>query len=575
MKIIQLENNDTENIIKAKEVLAENGFQCSLEELEHLAEMEQLIEEKKLEFKVAQLEHQISELDVLYQQLTKRVRGFVKMEISSGKMSIVDKFLANLSSYSIDKWKKTPNFIQTIVHPDFEDYYASCFAEMKKGIVPKLMEYKIIKQDGEERWWLQFNIGAFDINGKLVSISAVIIDNTEQKKTEIKYRNLFENLNAGVFRVNIESGEFLDVNLKIANYVGYSTVKEFKENCNAKDFYYDINDRNKIIQLLRKQGKVTDFEVKLRNTDGNYVWASHSASYYPKEGFCEGIIINITDRKKAEKKVIENEAKFRSLIEQSVAGIIIFQNNKVIFTNDVIFKHSGYSYSQITSMDLDNIFQIIHPSDRDFVKDQFRKAEKGGIVPEFYCRIIANDKRIIWLSTQLKKFSYEDGTAISCLMVEVTKRVMLEQKLTQERNLAQSYFNIAGVLLLVLDREANVVQINKRGCEILGYSQEEIIGKNWIETCLPSRIQSAVQRTFNKCINGEILSEDSYENVVLTKDEEERMISWHNAVLKDSEGKIIAVISSGEDITSPRPTEKIISDNEIKNVSEKDKLIDL
>ena len=123
VKIIQLENNDTESIKKAKEILVKNGFQCSIEELEHLAEMDKLIEEKKLEFQVAQLEHQISELDELYQHLAKRVRGFVKIEISTGKMIIVDKFLSELSGYSIDKWKNTPYFIKTIVHPNPQYFY--------------------------------------------------------------------------------------------------------------------------------------------------------------------------------------------------------------------------------------------------------------------------------------------------------------------------------------------------------------------------------------------------------------------------------------------------------------------
>ncbi|HUT79714.1 MAG TPA: PAS domain S-box protein [Candidatus Bathyarchaeia archaeon] len=563
MKIIQLEKNDTESVTQALKILEKNGFKCSIEEMKNLAEMDKLIAEKNLEFQIHQLEQQITELDNLHQQLTMRVRGFVKMDIPTCKMSIVDKFLAELSGYTVDEWINTPNFIQTIVHPDFENYYSSCCDKMKKGIVPKIMEYKIIRENGEERWWLQFNIGAFDIKGKLVSISSVILDNTEHKETEIKYRNLFENLNAGIFRVNIETGEFLEVNQRLANAAGYPSVEEFKEKCNAVNFYYDIEDRNKIIEILKTQGKVTDFEVKLKNYDGKYFWVSHSASYYPKEGFCEGIIIDVTNRKKAEEKLKESEERFRSLVEQSVAGIIIIKNDKIIFANDIIFKHSGYSSSQFTSMELDQLYQIIYPEDREFVMEQFKKVDETGMVPEFYFRIITKENKTIWLSTQLKKFTYEDGTAISCVIVEVTKRIELEQKLTQEHKLAQSYFDIAGVLLVVLNRDANVIKINKFGCEILGYTQEEIIGKNWIQNFLPNRIQSAVQRTFNRCINGEISPDDYFENYILTKNGEERLILWHNAVLKDAEGNIIEIISSGEDITIPHLVEAIKGDNEI------------
>ncbi|NHJ87413.1 MAG: PAS domain S-box protein, partial [Asgard group archaeon] len=398
VKIIKLEKNDKENIIQAIKILEKKGIKCSIEELENLYEMDKLIEEKNLEFKINQLEHQISELEKLYQQLTMRVRGFIKMDISTCKITLVDKFLAELSGYSIDNWTKIENFIQTIAHPDYQDYYLDCCEKMKRGIVPKVMEYRIIRKDKEERWWLQFNIGSFDINGKLVSISSVILDNTEHKETEIKYRNLFENLNAGVFRVNIETGEFLEVNQKLASTAGYASVDEFKKKCNAVDFYYDIEDRNKIIHLLKTKGKVTDYEVKMNIKNGEYVWVSHSASYYPKEGFSEGIIIDITDRKEAEKKILENEEKFRSLIEQSVAGIILIKDKKIIFSNDIIFKHSGYSSSQFIGTDLCQIYDLIYPDDREFVIEQFKKTEEFGEVPEFFFRLITKEKKIIWLS---------------------------------------------------------------------------------------------------------------------------------------------------------------------------------
>ncbi|MGC9779198.1 MAG: PAS domain S-box protein [Candidatus Heimdallarchaeota archaeon] len=558
MKVIQLE---AKKIDEAITLLNENGFECSTVKIDNLSETDKLIAEKKLEFQVAQLEQQISELDNLYQQLTKRVRGFIKMDIPSGKMTLIDKFLAELSGYSITEWKKIPNFISSIVHPDFREYYMRFYNEMESGIVSKLMDYKIIKKDGAERWWLQFNIGAYNIEGKLVSISSVIIDNTEYKETEIKYSNLFENLNAGVFRTDIETGEILEANLKLALAAGYSSVKELKEKSKVFDFYLNLEDRKHIIEVLKTQGKITDYEVQLKRRDGSTVWGSHSASYYPKEGNCDGIIIDITNRKNTERKLVQSEDKFRSLIEQSVAGIMIIKDCKVIFANDVIIKHSGYTHTEISSMELAHLRNIIHPEDVDNVMEQFKIVEEEGEVPEFYCRIITQDKRTIWVSTQLKKFSSEDSSAIALIIVEVTKRAELEQKLLKERNIAQKYFEMAGALLVVLDRNANIVQINKRGCEIFGYTKNELIGKNWIDYCLPERVKAGVRDTFNKAINGEISAEDYFENYILTKDYDERLISWHNSIIKNDEGVVEATICSGEDITQWRLAEEFLQKN--------------
>jgi len=139
-----------------------------------LREIEASDQRKKLEIT-------ITDLEAMHQKLAERVRGFLKMDLPSGKFSLVDIFLEDLSGYTTQNWYDTPNFIQQIIHPDFKDYYLENFLQMQNGFVPKMLEYKILRKDGEERWWLQFNIGAYDIEQKLVSVSIVIIDNTETK----------------------------------------------------------------------------------------------------------------------------------------------------------------------------------------------------------------------------------------------------------------------------------------------------------------------------------------------------------------------------------------------------------
>ena len=147
-----------------------------------LREKEDYAQRIKLEREIVELEQLRDELQSVYQQLTRRVRGFIKIDIPSGRYLLVDKFLEDLSGFEIKAWKEKPHFIKEIIHPEFSRYYNHQMDQLKEEIVPKMLEYKIIKKDGEERWWLQFNIGAFDIDGKLTSVSAVIIDNTEDKE---------------------------------------------------------------------------------------------------------------------------------------------------------------------------------------------------------------------------------------------------------------------------------------------------------------------------------------------------------------------------------------------------------
>ena len=148
-----------------------------------------------------------------------------------------------------------------------------------------------------------------------------------------------------------------------------------------------------------------------------------------------------------------------------------------------------------------------------------------------------------------------DGMA-KALSQEKSALRMSEEELRGERDRIREYLNIAGVLLMVLDREGRIKLMNRKGCETLDYKEGELIGKNWFTTCLPGRITDEMTRVFEKLIDGDLEMNGTYENPVLTKQGEERIIAWHNTVLRDEAGNITGTLSSGEDITERRQMEE-------------------
>jgi len=109
-----------------------------------------------------------------------------------------------------------------------------------------------------------------------------------------------------------------------------------------------------------------------------------------------------------------------------------------------------------------------------------------------------------------------------------------------------------------------VALINKKGCEILGYDESEIIEKKWFDNFLPERDRERTKTTFLKLMAGNIEPVKYYENYVLTKDNKERLIAWNNSVLRNDEGKIIATLGSGEDVTERKRTEESLRKSEEK-----------
>ena len=145
---------------------------------------------------------------------------------------------------------------------------------------------------------------------------------------------------------------------------------------------------------------------------------------------------------------------------------------------------------------------------------------------------------------------------ITELELETERLRQVEAALIESEHLSKQYLDLPGVLYLALDKEGNISLVNENGLEILGYRQEELLGKNWFKTCLPHKLQREVLDIYHQLMRGEIEPVACYENSILRKDGSERVIAWNNTVLQNRSGEIVGTLSSGEDITERLNTEK-------------------
>ena len=138
---------------------------------------------------------------------------------------------------------------------------------------------------------------------------------------------------------------------------------------------------------------------------------------------------------------------------------------------------------------------------------------------------------------------------------DITDRKRAEQALRAEQARTQQYLDVAGVMMVAINADGIVTMINRKGCEILGYPSEHIVGRSWFEHFLPPESkQSAME------ISATLLEESQnmfeyHESTILTRDGAERLITWHNAPLRSEKGRVIGHLSSGLDITEHRGLE--------------------
>jgi two-component system sensor kinase FixL len=121
---------------------------------------------------------------------------------------------------------------------------------------------------------------------------------------------------------------------------------------------------------------------------------------------------------------------------------------------------------------------------------------------------------------------------------------------------AERYLQISKAMIIGLDRNGNVNLINRRGCEILGYSEKEILGQNWFETVVPDHDRDEVYKDFKNVIAGEIRPFRKCESNVLTRSGESRHIDCNSDIEINQRGVIIGTLSSGQDITERKRAEE-------------------
>ncbi|MCP3933560.1 MAG: PAS domain S-box protein, partial [Bacteroidetes bacterium] len=126
----------------------------------------------------------------------------------------------------------------------------------------------------------------------------------------------------------------------------------------------------------------------------------------------------------------------------------------------------------------------------------------------------------------------------------------------EEKIKSKIYFDVAAVMMLAINSKQQVTMINKKGCEILGYNENEIIGKNWSDHFVPEHFRRDVKTVISKLIVGNTRIEKYYETPILTKKGEERLIAWRNNYITDDNGAIVSIIASGDDITEAMQAEK-------------------
>jgi PAS domain S-box-containing protein len=281
------------------------------------------------------------------------------------------------------------------------------------------------------------------------------------------------------------------------------------------------------------------------------------------DGYVNVYARDVTDCRRAEEALRQAERRFQAIFDNTSDGIFLLDLETRNFTmcNNACSQMLGYTQDEFIDLSIPDLHL---QADLPLIQAQIDEFLEGRRGTRHDIRFKRKDGSIVFTDLSPNLLLLDGKRYIVVALKDVTERKRAEEALQSERDQARQYLRVAGVMMVALDAEGRITLINEKGCEILGYRQEEILGRDWFDFCVPQEIRAEITGVFRRLLAGDIAPVEYYANVLLRKDGQQRLVAFHNTVLRDPSSRIVGVLFSGEDITERRRIEEALTASERK-----------
>jgi len=352
---------------------------------------------------------------------------------TSGRLTYVNRIAREMFSYAPDIGIADINVMDMIAPVD-RTRAATVYRQMvttgsrERGNV----EYLAVRRDGTT-----FPVSIFSSpvlhDGAISGVRGVIIDITERKQAEERlvaanreYTNLLDQIQ-DIYYFSDMDGKLVRASRSLATLLGFDDISECIGRSIADDFYLNPTDRKPLLDEIRRNGKVTGYEILLKKKDGTPVCvevSSHLA--YDPEGKVtgvEGTFHDITARKKAEEelraayeqltaneeelkeqyselaaseqRIRESEQKYRTVFETTGTAMLMIEDDTTISLVNSEFCHlSGYAREEIENRKKWMEFVVEEDRHRMLDRHRGRRADSGNALKTYEFRFLTRTGEI-------------------------------------------------------------------------------------------------------------------------------------------------------------------------------------
>jgi two-component system cell cycle sensor histidine kinase/response regulator CckA len=228
--------------------------------------------------------------------------------------------------------------------------------------------------------------------------------------------------------------------------------------------------RNKFISLT-KENPIITYDHKVIAPDGTIRWHQWTdCALLDKNGMVaeyQSLGRDITEQK-------ETEEAYRALVEQSLQGLVIIQDFRIVFANRAFAEITGSTVEELLSFSPEEVRALIHPDDQDLVWGRFRARLEGKQVPPRYeYRGIRKDGTVCWLEMIASLIEYGGKPAIQGAVVDITDHKQAVEALRQSKERFKELAELLPETIYEMDLKANLTFVNRNAYTHFGYTKED------------------------------------------------------------------------------------------------------
>ena len=414
------------------------------------------------------------------------------LAIRAGKVGLWDLNLVTNETFYSSEWKSQLGYQDDELPNHFEEWSSRLHPEDKGNTLSYLanflenkkqhyeIEFRLRHKDGSYRWILS-NASVFnDDNNNPVRMLGSHIDITEFKQQQQSFKVLFEQSPLGIAKIDSKTGQFLNVNPAYCTLIGYSQQDLFNKTFMDISYPEDLTADLVNMERLRRE-EITHFELtkRLIHKNGQLLWIELfvSALWIPgsKNKTHMAVIHDVSERKRLESELQQNEENLRILIAQAPVAIAMFDcNMRYLAVSDRWLKDYSVRESNVIGCSHYDIF----PEIPEVWKTVHKRAINGETIHCDEDAFLRDDGNIQWLSWIVQPWHRNNGCigGISIVTKDITEQVRNQRQVQAFQRmieLASDPFYVVD-----LDDGCRMAHVNTAAIRHFGISAEKLYKKH-------------------------------------------------------------------------------------------------